>query len=115
MQTYKILLSLLYENQRYAELFELYVEILKHLELYELFPEQTINCLVFAACYHLVNVAHLDTSNENVNWIQMFIDKKCVILHVSRIHPSIFNMLKIYFSVQSICMEWIVQRICWLD
>lgn len=67
MQTYKILLSLLYENQRYAELFELYVEILKHLELYELFPEQTINCLVFAACYHLVNVAHLDTSNENVN------------------------------------------------
>lgn len=55
MQTYKVILALLYENKRYAEVFELYQEIRKHLELYELFPDQTINCLAFAACYHLVN------------------------------------------------------------
>lgn len=66
MQTYKVLLALLYENKRYAELFELYVEIRNHLELYELFPENTINCLAFAACYHLVSVTHLDASHENV-------------------------------------------------
>lgn len=55
-QTYKVLLSLLYENKRYAELYELYREIRKHLELYETYPDQTMNCLAVAACYHLVNV-----------------------------------------------------------
>lgn len=55
MQTYKVLLSLLYENKRYAEVYELYRDIRKNLELYESFPDQTINCLAFAACYHLVN------------------------------------------------------------
>lgn len=54
-QTYKVLLSLLYENKRYAEVYELYREIRKILELYESHPDQTINCLAFAACYHLVN------------------------------------------------------------
>lgn len=71
MQTYKVLLSLLYENKRYAELFELYVEIRKHLELYELFPEHTINCLAFAACYHLVNVTHF-------NLLQTWTKFKCL-------------------------------------
>lgn len=55
MQTYKVLLSLLYENKRYAEVFELYAEIRSRLELYELFPDITINCLAFAACYQLVS------------------------------------------------------------
>lgn len=55
MQTYKVMLALLYENKRYAEVFELYKEIRQRSELYELFPDQTINCLAIAACYQLVN------------------------------------------------------------
>lgn len=59
MQTYKVMLSLLYEANRYEELFKMYDKILKHLEVYELFPEDTINCLGIAACYHLVSGVHL--------------------------------------------------------
>lgn len=55
MQTYKVMLSLLFENKRYAEVFELYQEIRKRLDLYELFPDITVNCLAFGACYHLVS------------------------------------------------------------
>lgn len=54
MQTYKVLLSLLFEEKRYSEVFELYKEIRTRLDLYELFPDITINCLCFGACYKLV-------------------------------------------------------------
>lgn len=65
MQTYKVMLSLLFEHKRYADVFELYDNIRKHLELYELFPDKTINCLAFGACYNLVS--------ESVNslWIDI--------------------------------------------
>lgn len=78
MQTYKVFLALLYENKRYAELFELYKEIRKHLELYELFPDHTINCLVFAACYHLVNFHQFNIQNFPFcsNEIQISEDQK---------------------------------------
>lgn len=55
MQTYKVMLSLLYKNKRYADIFDLYKDIRKRLDLYELFPDITVNCLAFAACYHLVS------------------------------------------------------------
>lgn len=55
MQTYKVLLDLLYKNKRYAETFELYDQIRARLDLFELFPDITMNCLAFAACYHLVS------------------------------------------------------------
>lgn len=55
MQTYKVMLSLLFENKRYAEVFELYQEIRKRLDIYELFPDITVNCLAFGSCYHLVS------------------------------------------------------------
>lgn len=54
MQTYKVLLSLLYENQRYEDVFNLHSDILTRLEILELFPDKTVNCLAFGACYHLV-------------------------------------------------------------
>lgn len=54
-----MLLSLLYENKRYAEVFDLYREIRKNLELYESSTDKTMNCLAFAACYHLVNMSQL--------------------------------------------------------
>lgn len=49
------MLSLLYENKRYSDVFELYKEIRKRIDLRGLFPDITINCLAFAACYHLVS------------------------------------------------------------
>lgn len=56
MQTYKVLLSLLFENKRYAEVFDLYKDIRTHLSLHELFPDITLNCLAFGACYKLVRL-----------------------------------------------------------
>lgn len=55
MQTYKVLLSLLFENKRYDEIFKLYEQIRERLSIYELFPDITVNCLVFGACYQLVS------------------------------------------------------------
>lgn len=55
-ETYKVLLDLLYENKRYEEIYECYQVIRSRLELFERFPFQTLNCFVFAACYHLVSV-----------------------------------------------------------
>lgn len=54
MQTYKVLLSLLFENQQYESVFELYKDIRDRLSVYDIFPDVTINCLAFGACYHLV-------------------------------------------------------------
>lgn len=67
MQTYKVMLSLLYKNKRYAEIFDLYKDIRKRLDLYELFPDITVNCLAFAACYHLVSKANLIMSK----WMEL--------------------------------------------
>lgn len=50
-----MLLDLLFEHKRYAEVIDLYKEIRKRLDVYELFPDITVNCLAFGACYHLVS------------------------------------------------------------
>ncbi|XP_055309558.1 pentatricopeptide repeat-containing protein 2, mitochondrial-like [Sitodiplosis mosellana] len=64
MQTYKVLLTLLYDNKRYAEVFELYKQIRTRLDLFELFPDITINCLAFAACYQLNTPEHFQYADE---------------------------------------------------
>ncbi|XP_031617089.1 pentatricopeptide repeat-containing protein 2, mitochondrial-like [Contarinia nasturtii] len=51
METYKVLLSLLYENKRYEEVIDLYKQIKLRLDAFELKPSQTVDCLLFASCY----------------------------------------------------------------
>lgn len=63
------MLSLLYKNQRYAEIFDLYKDIRKKLDLYELFPDITVNCLAFAACYHLVSKSIRRINEKDVDRI----------------------------------------------
>lgn len=55
-ETYKIFLDLMYEHKRYDVVVEQYKQIRAYLLLYERAPANTLNCLVFAACYHLVNI-----------------------------------------------------------
>lgn len=55
-ETYKVLLDLLYKQKQYDRLYECYREIRERLLLYERMPTNTLNCLAFAACYHLVSV-----------------------------------------------------------
>lgn len=53
-QTYKILLNLLYKHGRYADIHEYYERHRTNLASFESRPDKTLDCLVFAACYHLV-------------------------------------------------------------
>lgn len=92
METYKVLLSLLFENQRYEEVLKLYEEIRYHLELKEMMADRSLNCIVLGACYKLVNLF-----NMSLHKIPLI--KLCT---VSRILQNTLNMHKIFGIIYNI-------------
>lgn len=110
METYKILLDLLFENQRYEEVFKLYGEIRQHLEIYELMTDKTINCLVFGACYKLVS------SLDSLLLLTYYIEMLCVLLcAIFRILPNTLNMHKIFGKTYNIYARLAEQSISLQD
>lgn len=60
MDVYKLFLTLLHNNKRYAEIFKLYNEIRARVELHNKLPHASINVLAFSACYHLVKCIEIE-------------------------------------------------------
>lgn len=54
-ETYKVLLDLLYKHGNYGKIHELYEKFRNNVEKFDVRPDKTLDCLVFAACYHLVS------------------------------------------------------------
>lgn len=59
-ETYKVFLDLLFKNERYEDVYTCYQVIRKQHVLFERETCNTLNCLLFAACYKLVSIYPVD-------------------------------------------------------